>query len=113
VWVYDLRANMPSFGKRTPLGREHFAAFEKAFGADPYGKSKRKDEDETGRFRRFTREEIKARGDNLDLAWLKDEGHRDADDLPEPKDIAGEIVGLLETAMAEVKALQAALGADS
>ncbi len=27
VWVFDLRANMPAFGKRTPLTREHFAAF--------------------------------------------------------------------------------------
>ncbi|MDB6132997.1 MAG: SAM-dependent methyltransferase [Verrucomicrobiales bacterium] len=35
VWVYDLRANMPQFGKRTPLTREHFADFEKAFGSDP------------------------------------------------------------------------------
>src|SRR5690606_14488001 len=43
VWVYDLRANMPSFGKRTPLTREHFAEFEKAYGKDPLGKSKRKD----------------------------------------------------------------------
>jgi type I restriction enzyme M protein len=24
VWVYDLRANMPQYGKRTPLTREHF-----------------------------------------------------------------------------------------
>ncbi|MBI2391025.1 MAG: N-6 DNA methylase [Deltaproteobacteria bacterium] len=109
VWVYDLRANMPSFGKRTPLGREHFAEFEKAFGSDAYGKSRRKDEWESGRFRKFTREEIKARGDNLDVAWLKDEGHRDADDLPEPEEIAAEIVGLLETAMEEMKGLQAAL----
>src|SRR5690606_38585942 len=72
VWVYDLRADMPSFGKRTPLTREHFASFEKAFGKDPRGKSKRKDEGPEGRFRRFTREDIKKRGDNLDIAWLKD-----------------------------------------
>lgn len=113
TWIYDLRANGPSFGKRTPLGREHFALFEKAYGADPYGKSKRKDEGEEGRFRKFTREEIRSRGDNLDLAWLKDEGHRDADDLPEPEEIAGEIVGLLETAMVEMKALQKALGSEA
>jgi type I restriction enzyme M protein len=37
VWVYDLRANMPAFGKRTPLTREHFVAFEEAYGADPLG----------------------------------------------------------------------------
>ena len=37
VWVYDLRANMPQFGKRTMLTREHFAEFEAAFGDDPLG----------------------------------------------------------------------------
>src|SRR3989440_12934348 len=35
VWVYDLRMNMLRFGKTTPLLREHFAEFEKAFGEDP------------------------------------------------------------------------------
>ena len=77
VWVYDLRANMPTFGKRSPLTREHFAEFEKAFGADPRGGEaalkKRKDGGVTGRFRKFTREEIAKRDDSLDLSWLKDE----------------------------------------
>ena len=31
VWVHDLRANMPRFGKRTPLTRAHFADFEAAY----------------------------------------------------------------------------------
>ena len=35
VWVYDMRANMPQFGKRTPFTREYFAEFEAAFGDDP------------------------------------------------------------------------------
>ncbi len=69
VWFYDMRTNAPSFGKRTPFTRAHFADFEKAFGADPLGKSKRKDQGETGRFRKFTREEIAKRGDNLDITW--------------------------------------------
>ncbi|HQY64639.1 MAG TPA: N-6 DNA methylase, partial [Polyangiaceae bacterium] len=73
VWFYDLRTNMPSFGKRTPFTRAHFAEFEKAYGADPLGKSKRKDQGETGRFRKFTREEIAKRGENLDISWLRDE----------------------------------------
>jgi type I restriction enzyme M protein len=38
-----MRANAPAFGKRTPLTEGHFADFEKAFGADPFGKIKRKD----------------------------------------------------------------------
>ncbi len=45
VWFYDMRANMPSFGKRTPLTHEHFTDFEKAYGSDPLGKSKRKDQE--------------------------------------------------------------------
>src|SRR5690606_31245623 len=27
VWFYDLRTNMPSFGKTNPLKEDHFAAF--------------------------------------------------------------------------------------
>lgn len=33
VWFYDLRTNMPSFGKTNPLKEEHFADFEKAYNA--------------------------------------------------------------------------------
>jgi type I restriction enzyme M protein len=31
TWVYDLRTNMPSFGKRTPFGKQHLEPFENAF----------------------------------------------------------------------------------
>ncbi|MEX1213719.1 N-6 DNA methylase [Saccharospirillum sp.] len=31
VWVYDLRTNMPSFGKRTPFGQPHLKPFEAVF----------------------------------------------------------------------------------
>jgi type I restriction enzyme M protein len=109
VWVYDLRANMPSFGKRTKLGPEHFAEFEIAYGSDPYGKSRRKDQGEEGRFRKFTREEIKTRRDNLDIAWLKDESAQGADDLPEPEEIAAEIMQKLRVAMAEMESLRTLL----
>ena len=33
VWFYDLRTNMPSFGKTNPLKQEHFADFMKAYEA--------------------------------------------------------------------------------
>lgn len=106
VWFYDLRTNMPSFGKRTPLTREHFGEFEKAYGEDAYGKSARKDEGEAGRFRRFTREEIEKRGDNLDVSWLKDESVAGHEELPEPDVIAGMILERLQTAMEEIEALR-------
>jgi type I restriction enzyme M protein len=105
VWVYDMRTNMPSFGKRTPLTHEHFAPFVEAYNASP-----RVDEGETGRWRSFTREQIRARGDNLDITWLRDESASHTDDLPEPEEIAGEILGHLETAMEEMRALMEMLG---
>ena len=105
VWVYDLRANMPRFGKRTPLTHAHFADFEAAYRATP-----RIDQGEQGRFRRFTREWIRDRGDSLDIAWLKDDSAEDAADLPEPAVLAQEAASELEAALAELQALMKELG---
>lgn len=110
TWFFDMRTNAPSFGKRTPLTRAHFAEFEKAFGDDPLGRSKRKDGGEAGKFRKFTREEIAKRGDNLDITWLKDDSVTDHADLPEPDVIAAEIVAHLHVALEEMQALQEDLG---
>jgi type I restriction enzyme M protein len=114
VWVYDLRANMPQFGKRTALTRTHFAEFEAAFGDDPLGNAKsliqRKDTGEAGRFRRFTRDWIAERGDSLDIAWLKDESEDTTDELPEPAALAQEAMGELEGALEELRGLLEELG---
>lgn len=112
VWVYDLRANMPSFGKRTPLTRQHFADFEAAFGADPTGSSPRTDTGETGRWRCFSRDWIKERGHSLDISWLKDDNTEDAADLPEPAVLAAEIVEELNGALMELQDLLAELGVE-
>jgi type I restriction enzyme M protein len=103
VWVYDMRANMNSFGKTRPLTVEDFAEFETAFGDDPYGKSPRNDQGEEGRFRCFTREQIAERNDNLDIAWLRDTSDDPEDDLSEPEEIATAIIGHLKTALAAIE----------
>ena len=105
VWVFDLRTNMPSFGKRNPLTEEHFKEFEAAFGDDPNGKATRTDRGEEGRWRRFTREQIADRSENLDITWLRDESIERAEDLPDPEDVAAEIMGHLRVAMEEMEAL--------
>ena len=105
VWVFDMRTNMPNFGKRTPFTREHFKEFEACFGDDPRGSSPRTDQGEEGRFRVFTREQISERGENLDISWLRDEDAERAEDLPEPDEIAAEILGHLKIAMEEMQAL--------
>ncbi len=105
AWVYDMRAGAPSYGKTRPLRVEDFAAFETAFGADPLGKAAREDQGEEGRFRRFTREEIEARGDNLDIAWLRDGEEEAEDGLTDPDDITAAILGHLREATREIEAL--------
>ncbi|MFN9427754.1 MAG: N-6 DNA methylase [Cyanobacteriota bacterium] len=110
VWVYDLRANMPAFGKRTPLTREHFAEFEAAYGPDPFGQAPRTATGPEGRWRCFSREEIAERGDSLDLAWLRDDAAEDASELPEPADLAREAMEELEGALADLRAILAELG---
>jgi type I restriction enzyme M protein len=104
VWVYDMRAGAPAFGKRTKLTRGHFAEFEAAFGDDRNGGAPREDQGEVGRFRRFGREDIAARGDNLDIAWLTDESGGNGVVL-EPEAIAAEIAANLRMALEEIEAL--------
>lgn len=106
VWVYDMRANAPKFGKRSPLTRAHFAQFEACFGADPNGQSIRTDQGEAGRFRSFSRDMIASeKGDSLDIAWLKDESVEDSADLPEPTVLAREAVEMLNAAVEELEAI--------
>jgi len=112
VWIYDLRNQMEAFGKTRPLTVKDFAEFEKAFGDDPLGKAKRKDQGEEGRFRCFTRDEIKARNDNLDISWLRDTEAEAEEHLTEPEDIAAAIMGHLKAALEEIEAVSEELETD-
>src|SRR5829696_6802118 len=103
VWVYDLRNDMPAFGKTRPLTVADFAEFEAAFGGDPLGKARRGDQGETGRFRCFVREQIKARNDNLDISWLRDTEVDAEEHLTEPEDIAAAIIGHLRAALVDIE----------
>jgi type I restriction enzyme M protein len=105
VWIYDLRTNAPSFGKRTVLGSEHFEPFEEAFGDDPHGKSKRKSQGSKGRFQKFTRDDLRARGDNLNILWLPQSGDSERAAPPAPEEIARGILARLQTATASLSAL--------
>lgn len=110
VWIYDARSGSPAYGKTNPFKAEDLARFVAAFGDNPLGSANRTDEGETGRFRRFSRDEIAARGDNLDIIWLKDTSAEAEDGLDTPEDIASAIEGHLTLALEEVRALVEELG---
>ncbi|WP_459175647.1 class I SAM-dependent DNA methyltransferase [Ewingella americana] len=134
VWVYDLRSNMPSFGKRTPFGEQHLKPFEAVYGEDASGQSPRSegewsfnaaeleapdnaenqqvdDRMATSRWRAFSREWIRdTKGDSLDISWLKDKNSVDAANMPEPSVLAAEAMGELVQALSELDALMRELG---
>jgi type I restriction enzyme M protein len=116
TWIYDGRSNVPAITKKDrPLTREHFAEFERCFGTDPFGRAPR---DASGsaedRWRRFPIEDVKAREYKLDsFRWLKDESLDDADDLPEPEELATDAIGELTAAVEELNAILALLESES
>ena len=104
VWIYDNRSNIEGITKKDrPLTEKHFTDFEKCYGTDPNGNSKRKDQGETGRFRCFAMEDIKKRNYKLDISWLKDDSIEDADSLPEPDEIANEAITELEAVVDDLR----------
>jgi type I restriction enzyme M protein len=104
VWIFDGRSNVPGITKKDrPLTHEHFSEFEKCYCSDPNGLSKRKDQGEEGRFRRFELTEIKARNYKLDITWLRDESLEDSDELPEPQDLATEAITELEAVVDDLR----------
>lgn len=105
VWIYDLRINMPQFGKRKPLISEYFKEFEKA-----YILKKRKDEGETGRFRVFSIEEIKNRNYDLDITWLKDTSSEKSLDVEDPEVLIFRAKEELFSAMSNIEELMLELG---
>lgn len=136
VWVYDLRTNMPSFGKRTPFGESHLAPFEQVYFAGDTHRldlsqrhegeysfnAEQVDTTETdenqgvdqhlahSRWRCFSREWIREhKGDSLDISWLKDQDSVDAASLPEPAVLAREAKEELEAALGELEGLLVAL----
>ena len=50
------------------------------------------------------------RRESLDLAWLKDKSLADLDNLPDPKDLAEEIVENIEARLHHFRTVLAALG---
>ncbi|MEI9476568.1 MAG: class I SAM-dependent DNA methyltransferase [Deltaproteobacteria bacterium] len=101
VWIFDARSNVPGITKKDrPLAPQHFAEFEACYGKDPNGAARR---EPVERFRKFDIGEIKERNYKLDITWLKDESLEDADELPEPQDLAAEAITELEAVVDDLK----------
>lgn len=123
LWVYDLRANMPQFGKRTPFTPQHLQEFCAAVGHDLTTVDEAARQSfiqryiENGaspddcRLRCFSREQIRQKDDSLDLAWIRDDSVEDSASLPEPDVLIIEAMEEMAGAMQGLQAILVELGA--
>lgn len=107
VWFYDLRTNMPSFGKRTPLTVEHFEAFEEMYTSRDHSTI------EDQRLSFFSRQEIAAKDDSLDLGLMRIETEAFNFETFDPAEQIAEATDLLEEAVELLRALANDLGKEN
>lgn len=113
VWVYDYRTNLHHTLKKNPLQFEDLKDFIACY--NPLNRHKRTviwyEGNPEGRWRMFTYDEIVARDKtSLDITWLKDKLLADLDHLPNPDELALEIVDNLENALGSFQEVVRMLG---
>jgi len=101
IWIYDYRTNVRHTLKRSTLKFDDLSDFIRCY--NPENRNKRKatwsDKAPEGRWRKFTYDEIVSRDKcSLDISWLKDDNATDLDNLPEPRELAEEIISGLKSA---------------
>ncbi|MDP2211859.1 MAG: class I SAM-dependent DNA methyltransferase [Candidatus Aquicultor sp.] len=103
VWYYDYRTNVHHTLKKKPLRYEDLQEFIACY--NPLNRHERnplwnEQDNPEGRWRKFTYEQIIARDKtSLDIFWLKDKSLADLDNLPEPDELALEIIENLEAGL--------------
>ncbi|MGO7273348.1 HsdM family class I SAM-dependent methyltransferase [Rhizobium ruizarguesonis] len=113
VWYYDYRTNVHHTLKKKPMRFEDLSDFINCY--NPANRHERKeawdaDGNPEGRWRKFSYEELVARDKtSLDVFWLKDKSLTDLDNLPEPDELAEEIIEDLEAGLNSFRAVLTSL----
>lgn len=110
---------MPGITKKDrPLANEHFVEFERCFGTDPNGRSKRKAGDSPpgkgylggDRWRKFTIKEVREQNFKLDgFRWLKDQTLDNGNGDPEPEELVTDAISELHRAVEQLNLILAML----
>jgi len=113
VWVYDYRTNIHHTLKKNPLKLEDLRDFITLYNPENRHKRTETYNAETnpeGRWRKFGYEEIIARDKtSLDITWLKDKSLADLDNLPDPDELAQDIIENIEAGLESFRAIMANL----
>ena len=109
IWVYDYRTNVHHTLKKKPLQFEHLEEFMQCY--HPENRHVRREtwhevENPEGRWRKFSYDEIIQRDKtSLDIFWLKDKSLTDLDNLPEPEELAEDIMESIEAGLASFRSV--------
>ena len=113
VWVYDYRTNVHHTLKKNPLKLSDLRDFIDLYKTVNIAKRKETYNAETnpeGRWRKFGYDEIIARDKtSLDITWLKDKSLADLDNLPDPDELALDIVENIEAGLESFRAIISSL----
>lgn len=103
VWYYDYRTNVHHTLKKKPMRYEDLSDFVKCYNTrNRHRREATWDENDApdGRWRSYSYKELMARDKtSLDIFWLKDKSLADLDNLPEPDELAEEIIENLEAGL--------------
>lgn len=121
IWFYDMRTNVENYGKRTLFTRKAFDGFIKAYtgGTEPdkvaesyHGNidHKKREAIKDERWQQFSREDIAAKNDSLDIGLIEDESVSKNANLGEPLDIAKEAAQELNGIQKELNRIIELLG---
>ena len=109
IWVYDFRTNVNLTLVTNSLNDEHLKDFIECYKADDVTKRVEtySEKNPNGRWRKYSYDEvIKRDKTNLDITWIKDESLADLDNLPEPEELAQEIISNLQDALQAFKSVE-------
>jgi type I restriction enzyme M protein len=115
VWVYDYRTNVHHTLKKNPLNIDVLKDFIACY--NPSNRFKRietfhAENNPEAKWRKFTYGEIIARDKtSLDITWIKDKSLADLDNLPDPEDLAADIIENLEAGLESFRGIMSKLGA--
>ena len=115
VWIYDYRTNIHHTLKKKPMRLEHLQDFIDCY--NPQDRHQRKatwdaEANPEGRWRRYAYQDIVARDKtSLDIFWLKDSSLADLDNLPDPEDLANEIIENIEAGLDSFRKVALSLSA--
>ena len=115
VWFYDYRTNIHHTLKKKPLTYSNLEEFIKLYNADNINKRKEtwSEKKEDGRWRKYAYEEILARDKtSLDIFWLKDKSLTDLENLPDPDELAEEIIENLESGLSSFKEIMETINSE-